>query len=160
MKENGEIKQIPVCPRCGSDNVSADAAARWTPEKQEWEVSAIFDKGHSCDDCGAGEVEFDWVEAKNTNEERGHQSVCSLLVASTAHVTATEAQSLTDLGLARGEFGFFLHVAGDPNALRTELGALSEGLQGIIDEARNRDCPYLLLDRDGPSIDGLPTYDW
>ena len=35
------------------------------------------------------------------------QHICSLFVASTAHITAEEAQSLTDLGLARGEYGLF-----------------------------------------------------
>jgi hypothetical protein len=56
------IQQNPVCPHCGSDNVVADAAARWNPQHQEWEVSNIFDKGHTCDDCGAGDIEFAWVE--------------------------------------------------------------------------------------------------
>jgi hypothetical protein len=51
-----------VCPRCGSDNVAADAAARWNRERQEWEVSNVFDNGHGCDDCGAEYFEFAWVD--------------------------------------------------------------------------------------------------
>ena len=90
----------------------------------------------------------------------GDPSVCSLLVASTAHVTAEEAQSLTDLGLARGECGFFFYAAGDLNVVVTELGVLSEGLQGVIREAHGRGCQYVLLDRDGPLISGIATYSW
>lgn len=43
--------QYPACDRCGSPNVSADAAARWNHELQDWEVTNVFDKGHHCDDC-------------------------------------------------------------------------------------------------------------
>ena len=59
----------PVCPKCGSDNVAVDAAARWSTENQEWEVSNMFDKGHGCDDCGAEDIELAWVE-KKTQEVR------------------------------------------------------------------------------------------
>jgi hypothetical protein len=62
MNNATKVKRIPVCPRCGSDNVAADAAARWNPEQQEWEVSNIFDKGHGCEDCGAEDIEFAWID--------------------------------------------------------------------------------------------------
>jgi hypothetical protein len=53
----------PTCPQCGSDNVVADAAARWNPDAPaRWEVSCIFDKGHGCDDCGAEDIEFVWTD--------------------------------------------------------------------------------------------------
>jgi hypothetical protein len=64
MNDNVKIKRVPVCPKCGSDNVAADAAARWSTENQKWEVSNIFDKGHGCDYCGAENIEFAWVEGK------------------------------------------------------------------------------------------------
>ena len=56
-----------------------------------------------------------------TNQGRDDPNTCSLL-ASTAHVTADEAQSLTDPGYARGEYGFLFYAAGDPNAVLAELG--------------------------------------
>ncbi len=62
MNNSTKVKRIPVCPRCGSDNVAADAAARWNREWQEWEVSNVFDKGHGCEDCGAEDIEFGWVD--------------------------------------------------------------------------------------------------
>lgn len=51
--------QYPVCSRCGSPNVSANAAACWNHEKQDWTVTNVFDKGHSCDDCG-DECKIEW----------------------------------------------------------------------------------------------------
>jgi hypothetical protein len=62
MNNPTAINQHPTCPKCGSDNVAADAAARWSSEHQTWEVSAVFDKGHGCDACGAEDIEFKWVE--------------------------------------------------------------------------------------------------
>src|ERR1700676_1995863 len=62
MNNATKVKRIPVCPRCGSDNVAADAAARWNREQQDGEVSNILDKGHGCDDCGAQDIEFAWIE--------------------------------------------------------------------------------------------------
>lgn len=43
---------VKVCSLCGSENIAADAAARWNVEAQQWEVSNIFDDGHSCVECG------------------------------------------------------------------------------------------------------------
>ena len=55
-----EEKEYPSCDLCGSPNVSADAAARWDYEKQEWTTTNVFDKGHSCDDC-EDECKITWV---------------------------------------------------------------------------------------------------
>ena len=54
------IRASPVCPHCGSDNVGADAAARWNFETQSWEVYNIFDKGHGCDNCEATHFYLEW----------------------------------------------------------------------------------------------------
>lgn len=59
---DAETQEVPVCPECGSENVAADAAARWSRENGDWEVSNIFDKGHGCDDCEAQDFEFEWVK--------------------------------------------------------------------------------------------------
>jgi transcription elongation factor Elf1 len=62
MTNAAKVKTMPVCPFCGSHNVTADAAARWNQERQEWEVSNVFDKGHGCDDCGVEDIDFAWVD--------------------------------------------------------------------------------------------------
>lgn len=50
----------PVCARCGSPDIAADAAARWNEDAGNWEVANVFDDGHSCDHCEC-EVEIEWV---------------------------------------------------------------------------------------------------
>lgn len=40
-----------ACKYCGSENITADAAACWDFDRQEWVVTNVSDKGHSCDDC-------------------------------------------------------------------------------------------------------------
>lgn len=49
------MKKI-VCRRCGSDEVSFDATARWNPAAQEFELTAVHD-GDACDQCDAGRTE-------------------------------------------------------------------------------------------------------
>jgi len=66
--ESDVEREIPVCPRCGSDSVAADAAARWSTQGQLWEVTNIFDKGHGCDDCGAQDFSFDWITEREHAE--------------------------------------------------------------------------------------------
>ena len=151
--EDGTVTGVRAAPGC----ITSDPFPQFTVRHYETrgfdakQVSGIDDTGRAYTE---NEVSM------MTNPGGGDPSVCSLLVASTTHVTAEEAQSLTDLGLARGECGFFFYAAGDLNVVVTELGVLSEGLQGVIREAHGRGCQYVLLDRDGPSIDGIPTYDW
>jgi len=41
-----------VCSECGSTDVLLDAFATWNENTQAFEVSNIFDKGHSCNQCG------------------------------------------------------------------------------------------------------------
>jgi hypothetical protein len=40
-----------VCAHCGSDDVLADAYAKWDVETQTWEVTQTFDKGACCNKC-------------------------------------------------------------------------------------------------------------
>lgn len=46
----GKIKK--VCCRCGSDDVTKDALAKWSNEDQRWELAVVLDSGN-CDACGA-----------------------------------------------------------------------------------------------------------
>lgn len=54
-------KQKPVCRTCKSDEVVSDAYAAWNVDRQEWEVSATFDKGAHCEKCG-GETRLEGVD--------------------------------------------------------------------------------------------------
>ena len=55
-KLTAELKALTytniVCAECGSDDVVMNAAVTWDIETQTYEISNIFDKGHSCDECG------------------------------------------------------------------------------------------------------------
>jgi hypothetical protein len=44
-------KRHPVCTRCGSRDVLADAFAEWNDEKQRWGLQNTFDKGSWCQEC-------------------------------------------------------------------------------------------------------------
>jgi hypothetical protein len=57
-----EEKVQPVCNRCGSADILADAYASWNFETQEWEISQAFDKGAFCPDCD-GETKIHWKGA-------------------------------------------------------------------------------------------------
>lgn len=41
-----------VCCKCGSDNISRDAYARWDEDAQEWSLSSVQDFA-VCEDCDA-----------------------------------------------------------------------------------------------------------
>lgn len=57
-----EPKTKPVCAKCGSDDVRADAYAAWNMDSQEWELTATFDDGSVCEVCGE-ECDLEWAEA-------------------------------------------------------------------------------------------------
>lgn len=46
-----DAKITPTCRHCGSREVTRDAVVRWCGEKQDWEVSGVFDNA-DCDHCG------------------------------------------------------------------------------------------------------------
>lgn len=40
-----------VCSHCGSEDVVADAYAKWNVDSQAWQVAQTFDKGGYCSQC-------------------------------------------------------------------------------------------------------------
>lgn len=57
-----EEKVQPVCNRCRSEGILADAYASWNFETQKWEISQTFDKGAFCPTCD-GETKIHWKGA-------------------------------------------------------------------------------------------------
>jgi len=57
-----------VCTKCGSDSVSLEGFINWNVAKQEYEVSDLCDKGHSCAVCD-GECRVEQLELPETPEE-------------------------------------------------------------------------------------------
>ncbi|WP_294537682.1 hypothetical protein [uncultured Rhodoblastus sp.] len=61
-------KQRPICPNCGSADISRDATARWCDETQDWTLSGTFDD-MTCDDCGRETNGPDWIDAGSADAE-------------------------------------------------------------------------------------------
>ena len=63
------------CDRCGGEEISCDAAARWCEESRAWEISGLFDDT-DCDDCGGecGIVRVDLDVIEESEPEAPAQS--------------------------------------------------------------------------------------
>lgn len=82
----------------------------------------------------------------------------SVLVVSTAHVTYNESKTFSkDSGTWNCEYGFMIWV---PSDKKTIIGKPSDGLSAILNYAQSQGCAYVMFDRDGDVIEGLPVYNW
>lgn len=94
-----------------------------------------------------------------------------LLVISTAHLP----QALVDHdvpgyldswgtpGVHEFEHGFFLWVPDDPKesaAFSTDGDGVHAQVLAIQLHARELNCDYVMIDADGPQVEGLKTFDW
>lgn len=55
----GPSRLLPVsymCDQCGSENVRFDSISVWCKDTQSFETVNTMDSGHSCEDCGFGNV--------------------------------------------------------------------------------------------------------
>lgn len=57
-----------VCPSCGAAEMCRDANTRWSVEKQDWEVSGVYDT-MTCDACGAETYECSEIDLDTLPEE-------------------------------------------------------------------------------------------
>lgn len=60
MSDDSSNPTLPVCPYCGSEEVSSDAAVRWDKNANDWVVSAVYDGGY-CDECENTTKFFNWI---------------------------------------------------------------------------------------------------
>lgn len=44
------MKEKPICPACGSDEIRADSFAEWNIEEQQWQLSSTYDDCY-CENC-------------------------------------------------------------------------------------------------------------
>lgn len=70
MAHASKRKRKPVCPKCGSDNVQANAGVAWDIDTQSFDIANIFDSGHACNDCGANDITFKWVKLSKSATDR------------------------------------------------------------------------------------------
>jgi len=95
--------------------------------------------------------------------------ITKMLVLSTNHVTQETdemfSEALRDgvsfpVGLyAKGHYGWFLNVSEDPHNVE-EHPWMTPDLYKVLRFARDQDCDWVMLDRDGDIIDELPSYAW
>lgn len=89
------------------------------------------------------------------------------LVLTTGHITQETAQKLDDWGsrgrldvpltIGKTPYGWFIPVScADPDT----LGGLPADLLAVMRFTLTRGCDHLLLDCDGPAVDGLDSYEW
>jgi hypothetical protein len=55
-----ETFKTPVCDECGSQNIWADACAKFDPVTGEWWLSSVYDYTE-CNDC-MNECRVEWKE--------------------------------------------------------------------------------------------------
>lgn len=90
-----------------------------------------------------------------------------ILTVSTKHITLDENNELNiaardSSGVMAGSYGFLVFVPSKPPPydVTPVKGPPSEGFKACLQLARDNGCDYLMLDSDGPVIEGIPEYDW
>ena len=80
--------------------------------------------------------------------------ISKVLTASTAHITPMMMATNPDLVHAQFESGWILYVPEDIEEDR------QEPLRKLLSLAKEQGCQRILLDCDGPFIDGLDIFEW
>lgn len=70
------IREIPVCSSCGSDDILMDAYARWDSAAQDWALNSTHESA-VCEDCG-GECRLDWVPASDREDRAAQEALADL----------------------------------------------------------------------------------
>jgi hypothetical protein len=82
-----------------------------------------------------------------------------ILTISTGHIREAEADALdsTDrTGTLCGNYGWLTWLPDEGPLLARQ----SAGLRAVIKLARELKCRYVMFDRDGPMVSGIPHYEW
>jgi hypothetical protein len=97
----------------------------------------------------------DYIAKGKAEKPKPKLEINSELVLSTAHISESTNAALTnDLLTQRTDCGLRLHVLGF-----IEYGAPEE-LKALLKLAKQNNCKWLLLDRDGDIHPSLPVFDW
>jgi hypothetical protein len=86
----------------------------------------------------------------------GTYEIYRTLTLSTAHITNAVTQFIEneDIASFNSEFGYIIYTEYSDDL------DYPEELKRVLELAREKDCAFLRLDRDGPVIEDLPSYDW
>lgn len=58
----------------------------------------------------------------------------------------------------KGDFGWFMYVCDDPGI--TEAADIPLEVRSALHVARRERCEWIMWDREGPTSEELPHYDW
>ena len=85
--------------------------------------------------------------------------ITKMLTVSTANISMETAELLDgDISIVvynKGVYGWFIHIPDDP-----EEYDIPQDLLKLMNFAKDLDCEWLCLDRDGEVLDYLETFDW
>ena len=79
-----------------------------------------------------------------------------IMTLSTAHIKEQTAKFLDKSAYKKSEYGWFLPIEDRSYDTTT----IPEDLKKVIEFAKDHGCSWLCLDRDGPILDYLDTYEW
>lgn len=111
-------------------------------------------------------------EAVVTTEQRSALEVSKMLTISTAHVTEDICERLAARAdydprynipfvvYRKDEFGYFIYITKDTLEDALKEGSCPEVLLDVVKFAVKHGCELLCLDRDGPTVPELKTYEW
>lgn len=91
--------------------------------------------------------------------------VLKMLDLSTAHISADTCNALCSaaapiIAYEKGEYGVFVHVQHTHFIGGDDDPAMPNDLMDCIQYARERDCTWIMFDRDALKISTLPIYNW
>lgn len=91
--------------------------------------------------------------------------ISKMLTISTAHLTYTTAHRIlavkSIVAYKKDIYGYFIHIDVDNGVEEIDDAAdIPDDLKAAMKYALKNGCEWLCVDRDGPAVDELPTYDW
>jgi len=91
-----------------------------------------------------------------------HPNIHQYLDASTAHLPPDLLEGIDtveNLIVRKFQYGWWLWVPDDVAEQLADYEGIPDAIVALWRFARAHECDWVLLDADGPEVDGLPTYD-
>lgn len=95
-----------VCRSCGSDNIVADAYARWDIQTQDWDLSSVLDN-KICEDCGYEKDYCDEIPVEEEDEDMKPEDRINELLAANNLLVENNRLLKEQLRRDRDQFAFY-----------------------------------------------------
>jgi hypothetical protein len=111
------------------------------------------------------EALHDTTPSPEPKREAETDEIHSMICLSTAHISDDTRQMLVNyerneflpVFYEKSDYGWFIHVSTDH---LERVADYPQDIQAILAYARARGCGWVMLDSDGPVVDGLKTWEW